>query len=147
MIKRIVNIILKITIGLVILIGIIFLIGIYMLKHSPKNNIRFDITTQKIISSRPLWTLYISNDSSQKGFHGIIEWRGEMQPPYEIDIKNVDSGYYYFDTNKKIERIDLDPNSKFIVKPRGHGAITTIEIWTDSVGHVYKTIIDSPVEK
>ena len=118
-----------------------------MLKHPPKNNIRFDITTQKIISSRPLWTLYISNDSSQKGFHVIIEWRGEMQPPYEIDIKNVDSGYYYFDTNKKIERIDLDPNSKFIVKPRGHGAITTIEIWTDSVGHVYKTIIDSPVEK
>ena len=80
MIKRIVNIILKITIGLVILIGIILLIGIYMLKHPPKNNIRFDITTQKIISSRQLSTLYKSNDTIHKGFHVKLEWTGEMQP-------------------------------------------------------------------
>lgn len=145
MTQKVINIMMKIIIGVAISIGVILLIVLYLITHPPKTDIHFDIATQRIISNRPLKTLYISPDSI--GELKILEWKGINQPPYEIDINNVDNGYYFFDNNRKVEKIILESNNKFLLKPSSHGAITEISIWTDSVGYVYKTKIESPIER
>lgn len=138
------------TIVAIIFISFIFLAGLgyYAFRNPPKHDISFVVSGQKIVScnGNPIRNISIEMDSvNNKGYKVgeifILIWKDrESEPPSEISINNIPSGYSLMDGLVATERLKIKENSSYIIKKYGGGREpATIKIWTDSLGNVYKT--------